>query len=543
MKWKFAEDKGGLDNVGFKDNDIEKFGQDPAKSIVREAIQNSCDALDITNGKTQVNVVIRKSKIAKSDLPGFKKIEEHINACINPENDDAENAEVKRHIEAFEQHSYTYLEISDYNTTGMDYKSFKSLTQAIFKSTKSYSGSQGSKGVGKAAYYASSYLRTMLIATRSEDGLRYRGAAKLASHKCPFTNQDLNYKGLYGDLELKDDNDVPKLFRRSEKGTSIFVIGLWNLHNLNEDIIREVLRNYWFAILKDQLTVKLNDVKINNTNVGKYIENYFHDYRDYKTGEKQNPRPYFETVLKGKEYRKHIVNIGECSLWLDQNSEYNLGAVARFRKTKMLIYKEKNLDVGFSGVFLCDNDEGNVFLKEIENDAHDSWNPKINANYTVKATNTLREINEFIRDKYAEFAGVNDQDTFNIDTLDDLFNFSGSNSINRSKPPTPKPKPSPDNGEKKDRILSHAKFHAYRKNNKLLYKLELVSIHTKRNQKFKLSIGTDSSKDYITIVNSSQGKFNGNELVIDVKKGVNIIDSIELDAPYIVAPSITSITK
>lgn len=543
MKWKFAEDKGGLDNVGFKDNDIEKFGQDPAKSIVREAIQNSCDALDITNGKTQVKVIIRKGKIDKSDLPGFKKIEEHIEACINPENDDAENEEVKRHLEAFEKQSYTYLEISDYNTTGMDYKSFKSLTQAIFKSTKSYSGSQGSKGVGKAAYYASSYLRTMLIATRSEDGLRYRGAAKLACHKCPYTNHDLNYKGLYGDLEVKDDKDVPELFRRSEKGTSIFVIGLWNLHNLNKDIIREVLRNYWFAILKDQLTVKLNDVKINNTNVGKYIENYFHDYRDYKTGEKQNPRPYFETVLKGKEYRKHIVNIGECSLWLDQNSEYNLGAVARFRKTKMLIYKEKNLDVGFSGVFLCDNDEGNVFLKEIENDAHDSWNPKINANYTVKATNTLREINEFIRDKYAEFAGVNDQDTFNIDTLDDLFNFSGSNSINRSKPPTPKPKPSQDNGEKKDRILSHAKFHAYRKNNKLLYKLELVSIHTKRNQKFKLSIGTDSSKDYITIVNSSQGKFNGNELVIDVKKGVNIIDSIELDAPYIVAPSITSITK
>ena len=39
MEWEFAEDKGGLDKVGFKDNDIEKFGQDPAKSIVREAIK------------------------------------------------------------------------------------------------------------------------------------------------------------------------------------------------------------------------------------------------------------------------------------------------------------------------------------------------------------------------------------------------------------------------------------------------------------------------------------------------------------------------
>lgn len=541
MEWKFAEDKGGLDDVGFKDNDIEKFGQDPAKSIVREAIQNSCDALDSESGKTQVEVIIKKGSISKSDLPGFEKIEDHIKACKNPENDKAENEELNRHIQAFESERYSYLEISDYNTTGMDYKAFKSLTQAIFKSSKNYSGSQGSKGVGKAAYYASSYLRTMLIATRSDDGLRYRGAAKLSNHKCPFTHQDLNYKGLYGDLELKDQKQVPELFRRTEKGTSIFVIGLWNLKNLNKDIIREVLRNYWFAILKGQLNVKVNKVEINSHNVKEYIENYFPEYRDYKTGDKQNPRPYLDTVLKGKEYKRKIVNIGECYLWLDQNSEYNLGSVARFRKTKMLIYKEKNLDVGFAGVFLCDNDKGNVFLKEIENDAHDIWNPKINPNYTQEATETLREIKEFIKEKYAEFAGVNDQDAFNIDALDELFNFSGNNSVDKTKPPTPGPKPIPSSGEKKDRILSNAKFTAFRRDGKILYKLELVSNHKKKNQKFKVSIGTDSSKDYIKILNSSVGSFQNNELVIDVKKGVNIIDTIELDVSYIVAPSITSI--
>jgi hypothetical protein len=542
MKWKFAEDRGNLDKVGFKDNDIEKFGQDPAKSIVREAIQNSCDALDIHKSKTKVEVVIRKGKIAKSELPGFQNIENHIKACIQSDNDESENIEVKRHIDAFENQHYTYLEISDYNTTGMDRKSFESLTQGIFKSTKSNKGSQGSKGVGKAAYYASSYLRTMLISTRSEEGLRYRGAAKLASHKSPYTNNDLNYKGFYGDLEVKNENEVPELFRRTEKGTSIFVVGLWDLNNLNQDIIREVLRNYWFAILRDQLVVKVNKVEINKDNVRKYIENNFDDYRDYKTGEKQNPRPYLQTVLNGKEYKRNIANIGECSLWLDQNEKYNLGAVARFRKTKMLIYKEKNLDVGFSGVFLCDNDEGNVFLKEIENDAHNEWNPKINANYTTKATNTLKEIKEFIKDKYAEFAGINDQDAFYIDALDELFNFSGNRASDRSKPPKPKPKPEPDEREKKDRILSHAKFHAYRKDGKLLYKLELFSTKNKKNQKFKISIGTDSSKDYLTIINSSHGSFHKNELTVDVRRGMNIIDSIELDAPYIVAPSVTSIT-
>jgi hypothetical protein len=176
IKWKFATHTELNDIVGFKDNDIEKFGENPAKSIVREAIQNSCDALDIQNNQKQVKVVIKTGSVKKLDLPNFSDIEDHIKSCINKENDEAENDEIERHINAFSEDSYTYLEISDYNTTGMAEKPFQSLTQGIFKSTKATSGSQGSKGVGKAAYYASSSLRTMLISTRNEEGNRYRGA-------------------------------------------------------------------------------------------------------------------------------------------------------------------------------------------------------------------------------------------------------------------------------------------------------------------------------------------------------------------------------
>lgn len=542
MKWKFAIDDGHLDNVGFKDNDIEKFGQDPAKSIVREAIQNSCDALDVDNNQTQIRVVIKKGKVAKSMLPNFSEIEEHIRACVKNSNDDAENKEIERHINSFEAGYYSYLEISDYNTTGMDYKSFEGLTQGIFKSVKKISGSQGSKGVGKAAYYASSYLRTMLIVTKSDEGLRYRGAAKIANHNNPYNEEKLNYKGFYGDLEVKRENEIPELFRRNEKGTSIFIIGLWHLDNLEADIIREVLRNYWFAILKNQLVVTVNEIQINNNNVRALIESYFPDFRDYKSGDKQNPRPYIETVGKGKEYKRVISNIGECSLWLYQNDAFNLGAVARFRKTKMLIFKEKDLDVGFAGVFLCDNNVGNTFLKEIENDAHDTWNEKINYLYKDRAIETLREIKDFIKESYIDFAGINSKDSFTIDILDNLFNFAGVKSISSRKSPRPKPTPE-SSDEVKERILESAKFKSYSKDGKLLYRLELNSKIAKKNQKFKLSIGTDSSQDFISIIESSVGNFDNNIIILDIKKGTNVIDKIELDSPFLVAPIITSINE
>jgi hypothetical protein len=543
INWKFAEHTELNDIVGFKDNDIEKFGENPAKSIVREAIQNSCDALDIDNGHKQVSVVIKTGQVQKSQLPNFTAIERHIKACLNSENDGAENEEIQRHIDAFTNDNYSYLEISDYNTTGMGEKPFQSLTQGIFKSTKATSGSQGSKGVGKAAYYASSYLRTMLVSTKNEEGNRYRGAAKISNHDSPYDDgKKYNYKGFYGDLELKTKEDIPALFQREEMGTSVFVIGFWPLVDFRVEVIREVLRNYWFAIAKEQLVVSIEDETINANNVGGYIEDYFPDYRDYKVGGKQNPRSFYDVYKKGTSYTTEIANIGTCQLWLHKNDQYNLGVVARFRKTKMLIFKETDLDPGFAGIFLCDNTEGNAFLKDIENDAHDMWNPSLNHNVTNQAKVTITEIKEFIREKYISYSGIGNQSTFNIDVLDNLFSFSGGSSSSAKKKSNPGIKPEPIENNR-DRLIGKHAFKAKYNNGVYSYTLNIHSGKAAQNQKFKISIGTDSSKDVINIIKSSAGTFEGNIIQLDVKKGENTVENIELDSPYLVAPSIATLNK
>ncbi|MCH6198621.1 hypothetical protein MMU07_03450 [Aquiflexum sp. LQ15W] len=543
MNWIFAKHTDYLDNHGFKDNEIVKFGRDTAKSLVREAIQNSCDALDVEKHST-VKVVIKQGRISKGQLLNFSQIEDHIKNCLHKSNDPSENAEIQRHIDAFERDGYRYIEISDYNTTGMGLNAFEGFTQGVYKSSQKVAGSQGSKGVGKAAYYASSYLRTMLISTKSDEGLRFRGIAKLSNHKDPEDeNGKLNYKGFYGDLATKEEDEIPEGFIRTENGTSIFIIGLWNLDDLESEIIKEVLRNYWFAIYKDQLHVNVNDTELRSHNLGDFITTYFTDFKDYVRGGNQNPRPFFETVEKGKQFEKEIRNIGTCHLWLHQDPLFQLGAVARFRKTKMLIYKEKNLDMGYAGVFLCDNEEGNIFLKEIENEAHDIWNEKENPLYTTRARVTLQEIKEFILQKYKEFAGLNDSTAFTIDTIDDLFNFSSSKgqSINK-KAPIKRPQPLPGE-ETKERIIDKAIFKAFNENGNIYYRLTLFSSVSKKGQKFKVSMGTDSSKEEVKILESGKGIPAGSFITLDIQKGENVIDKIRLDSPFLVAPSIISVSN
>lgn len=558
MEWEFAQLTGLMDQVGFKDNDIEKFGQDPVKSIVREAIQNSCDALDIQNGKTKVEVVIKKGKVDKNLLSNFAEIELHLKNCIALTTDPSEIQEIDRHLEAIEDDEYSYLEISDYNTMGMGLIPFESLTQGIFKSTHKHPGSQGSKGVGKAAYYASSYLRTMLISTLNDEGNRFRGVAKISSHlSVDVPAVKMNYKGFYGGVDLVDNNDIPVLFQRTELGTSIFVMGLWPSQSLDEEIICEVLRNYWFAIYKEQLVVSVNDIEINATNIEQYVTQYFIDYKDYKTGDKQNPRPYLETVKNGREYKKTVAHIGECSLWLSKNDAFNLGAVARFRKTKMLIYKENDLDVGFAGVFLCDNDEGNIFLKEIENDAHDIWSEKINKNKKDHASVTLSEIKEFIRESYVDYSGISGKSSFTVDAIDSLFNFSGGGRKTKRKT-APKVDTDPEldidtggtgsdpdgTSEPQTRVrrIDSAKFKAHvdPADNSIYYSLHITGNSNSGVQRFKIHIGTDSSKEAINIISSSGGQLNDSVLTLEISQ-INVVHRIVLDSTFLVAPYLVSI--
>jgi hypothetical protein len=182
---------------------------------------------------------------------------------------------------------------------------------------------------------------------------------------------------------------------------------------------------------------------------------------------------------------------------------------------------------------------GNIFLKEIENDAHDTWNANINKDYKDRATITLKQIKEFIRESYSQFAGSSKRPTFNLDIIDNLFNFFDKREVQKSKNKLPQVKKEVTEIIR-DRIVSSAQFKSFLKDGEIHYKLELNSLIDKKSQSFNISIGTDSSKDDINILDTSSGSFNDNTLILDVKKGLNIVNKIKLDVPFLVAPSLTS---
>lgn len=543
-KWIFEEHFSDTSvSEGFNNNDIERFNRDPLKSIVREAIQNSSDALDYKNNQTQVVIKIKRGSIRKDLLTGFSEIEDHIKSCYDSsENDDTARREIDRHTSTFEAASeYSYIEISDYNTTGMNEDRLKALTQSNATSKKQNNRAQGSKGVGKAAYFAASYLRTIIVSTYNDDGFRFRGTTKISTHEDPY-NKGIFKKGqgFYGFIDPISQEYVPEMFRRYEKGSSVFIIGSWDYEEFKDNVIKEVLRNYWLAIETGQLIVHVEDTLLDNENLEEYLKQSFNDLRDYRTGEKQNPLPYYLTYRNGSAFEGNIINIGDCKLWLYKNDEFNLGAVARFRQTKMHIYKDNDLNIGYAGVFLCDNNEGNEFLRDIENDAHDSWNPGNNTLRRNDAINTLNAIRDFIRDKYYEYTGKEDEGAFSIESLDDIFSFNEVNQRpGRMSAPIANKKKDSDI-QSRDRFIKHHDFKSINKNGGFVYSLIFNAKRTKRNQILRVSIGTDSSKDRINVLSvGGNARVEDGYIIMDVKKGPNYLNDIVIDSPFLAAPSIT----
>ena len=470
-------------------------------------------------------------------------IEKHIHSCYNLKgNDDTSKREINRHIAEFERSDmYSYIEISDYNTTGMSEEGLLILTQSDDRSYKQNNSAQGSKGVGKAAYFAASYLRTIIVSTKSNEGFRFRGTAKISTHKDPFdNNKSLKDQGFYGDRHCISTYNVPELFRRNELGTSIFIIGSWGYADFENNVIKEVLRNYWLAIETGQLVVEIEDIVLDRENIQEYMDIIFDTYKDYRTGENQNPKPYYETYKYGALFKSNIVNIGDCELWLYRNAEFTLGAVARFRKTKMYIYKDNDLHAGYAGVFLCDNEKGNEFLRDIENDAHDTWSANISPLLKTDAKETLNEIKDFIKQSFYEYTGKEDEGSFSVDLIDDLFSFNEIKEKIGSKAAPVSMKIKDEEPLSRDRLIGKHNFESTQKNGSYRYTLKFSAKEAKKEQKVKVYIGTDSSRDLAHVLSVDNGiKLEDGYLIMDVKKGENIVEGIVLDSPFLVAPLIT----
>ncbi|HWD88635.1 MAG TPA: hypothetical protein VG367_10955 [Mucilaginibacter sp.] len=398
--WDFAP-TGGSPDDGIHNSMIEHFAGNYNYHLAREIIQNSLDA-KVDGALGPVKVEFKMEFFNHVDFPDYNGLVKILDKCRDYWNDFDTNKFIDNAKKTLEKKSIPFLKISDFNTKGLsggDYQkdgTWYKLVKSRGSSSK-HSGEGGSFGIGKGAPFAASDLRVVFYSTNNEGGFTiFQGIAELVS----FDQDDEVKRGIgsFGDgqLSLKDRKRYPERFWRREKGTDIYIAGYKNNSGWENDLIKSILRNFWYAIFNNELVVKIEQQEINSDNLELYLSNNFsgEPFRD-DVEPIGNPLQYYLTVRRGAKFSNTLKETGEVSFYFLETEEF-LNHVAMMRKSHMIIFSRLFRFPGnYSGVFICNDKNGNGELRKMEPPAHDKWIVERNPE---KGKIIFEEITAFIKD-------------------------------------------------------------------------------------------------------------------------------------------------
>ena len=433
-QWNFVEAPANIPAQSGEDPSFDSFKSSQLRCLVREYIQNSLDVPADKSRKTPVKVKISLMDLDTRLYPNLvgEELLNHLEACKKSCED---NQHAKNPYEAKVDYMLSNLNrtikclcVADYNTTGMEYKSynqpcdFKAGVRSFGASHKGSDVAGGSHGQGKTIGFVSSEINAVYYSTKTEDGSVFgEGVIRLCNH----TIKDKTYcASAFFDChngERPDSvNEIPEIFKREDTGTSVFVLGFKNEEDCMELMKQHALRSFWMAILHNQLEVTIDEEIFNCDNIEEKMLMHFPDenwgnydkIKNRRLVERFNPRPYLIDCVIKKDNTDHYVFEASSSvyptlqhavlyIYKDENiKQYSHDRIVCMRDREMVIeFRPASTRKGFYGVLVCDG-EGSQILRQMENVTHDEWTTyelqDMSEEVKRKGRQVVNEIKKFI---------------------------------------------------------------------------------------------------------------------------------------------------
>ncbi len=423
-RWRFVSNQNST-IAGLNDAGIETFTADMYRSLVREIIQNSLDA--ILDKNKPVEVDFNEFDVLRDEIPDCNGLDKAIKACkdIN-KNDEPDAYKYFDNAEKVVNDKLIHvLRVSDHNTTGLEGSdtcnkgtSWSRLVKESGSSNKGES-SGGSFGIGKSAAFACSDLRTVFYSSLDCNGLESNiGVARLVSFNddeiqglttgVGYYSKDKNFVAIPKQLFLE------KNYKRENSGTDIYVIGMHKTAEFKNLIIKSVLTHFLVSIVKEKLVVNVQGELINKKTMAKLISrlnpNESEEIRNlveyYDLITSKNPQIKvikLDNEIYGKKYG---FESGECTLYLREKEGLNRKILIT-RKSGMKIYEQDRISgsIEFTGVAIIDGNNMNKEFKKMEVPSHDAWEPGRCRGEEAKYKKILSEVKRYLRDTVKDCYG------------------------------------------------------------------------------------------------------------------------------------------
>ena len=402
---RFPELRGGPVQ-GLNDAGVENFLGAIDTYVSRECGQNTGDAKrdDECFARLEFDLL----EIPAHELPGITELREALDSCMTRWGArDKEKTFFQQAIDMARRSTIPVLKISDFGTTGLTGSDEIGRWFALVKSqgvSEKGDGAGGSFGIGKSSPFAASRLRTVFYGSKTEDGeVALQGVSRLATHsdRNGQSTQGVGFIGTYdasggegGDpvfRAVRKEADIPAIFRRTEVGTDIWVIGYSSGSKWHDDLIRSIVNNFWPAIHQGIIKFRVGKQRIESDNLEELIRKH--------RGAEDFEADHFYPAVRCQPIRATLKHVGECELYLSTATPDLPRRICMARQSGMKIYdyQPRACRVPFSGLFLCKDPRGNPLLRQMEPPRHDTWDPKrIESSIGRRA---LDEIKAWIRDE------------------------------------------------------------------------------------------------------------------------------------------------
>lgn len=422
-KWQFASTGGGTED-GVSNPEIEYFEGDYNYFLAREILQN---ALDVRlDQEKPVRVVFSLEEFSKTMFPEHDQFLEIWKSAqkLWPEDNIKCHEFLKNGLDCLTSDKISVLKISDYNTEGLNGgdndrdAGWFGLVRSVGSSNKN-EGQGGSFGIGKGAPFAASYLRTCFYSTVNKLGQNvFQGVSKIVSHIDDNEDVKRGYGsfGLTNQSSVRNREQIDEHMVRKERGLDIFIMGYKVEDDWQIKLLESVLRNFWPAILHDELEVEIDGEILNSRNLENKLTHYFLNKPTKDNNKPEgNPLEYFKAYKNSdKIFRGETENLGEIKFYF-RKSEEHLNRVAMIRKSKMVIYTRVfHFPANYSGVFICDNKKGNQELRKMESPEHDRWDKN---RYKEKGGEIEHELSTFIKGSLKSLTRIEESELLEIPGL------------------------------------------------------------------------------------------------------------------------------
>lgn len=437
---------------GYTNSGIETFkGKELIENLAREICQNSLDAKDDhVDGPVIVSFTLRE--IDRNSHVVFSEYADCLHGC-------RENwlGRTDEHLGDFLSAAETMLEsqkipvliASDYHTKGLEgvdaleseESPWRALTHSDGTSVAKSEDSAGSYGIGKNAPFACTALSMVFYNTYAIDGGRaFQGSSRLATIKKngrktqgvghylyiqDSASEENNVDDDWRPIKLDDGCSFLAEFEREEHGTDIIIVGFSETDHWVERMVRAIVANFFLAIYRGQLVVKVQDTVIDQTNLGTVI----YQFKDAPTVDAKRVYEWYQALTNpdnGEPIYLSILEENDVSLYIKTDSEYH-NQVASFRSSGMRIgIRGVRSYQSFAAVLVIEKEALSRLLRKAEPVRHNKWDAtlinKKDNELRKKVKSILDQLDNWLRTelrKKYESAGASSQDSGEGDYLPD----------------------------------------------------------------------------------------------------------------------------